>query len=490
MPKKYLSKSTFIKGVQCHKSLYLHKYHSNLSDDINAQQQAIFDRGTSVGELAQQLFPGGVDASPKDYTKYFESFKYTQELIKQGVPVIYEAGFCFDNVMCFIDILVNENGRWHAYEVKSSTKVTDTYVIDASLQYYIIQKTGLDIADISIVHINNTYIRCGTLDLKKLFSSVLVTRDAINNNNYIKNKLLKLHNVLAQNSIPNVDIGPHCTMPYDCSFMGYCWKHIPNYSVFNLSRLNKQIKWNLYEKGFITLGQIPLDTNLSDNQKIEIDAYINQTEIIHKIKIREFVNSLSKELYHLDFETYQSAVPNFDNVKPYQQIPFQYSAHYEHNQKVEHFEFLAQDSISDYREDFIKNLIKDMRKHGDILVYNIPFERSRLNELIEFFPKYKVELQSIIDRMKDLMVPFKERWYYTPKMKGSYSIKYVLPALVPSLSYDHLEINNGSLASSTFASIHNITNEEKVITTRKNLLEYCKRDTFAMVKILDVLRSV
>ena len=92
--------------------------------------------------------------------------------------------------------------------------------------------------------------------------------------------------------------------------------------------------------------------------------------------------------------------------------------------------------------------------------------------------------------MKDLMVPFKERWYYTPKMKGSYSIKYVLPALVPSLSYDHLEINNGSLASSTFTSIHNITNEKKVITTRKNLLEYCKRDTFAMVKILDVLRSV
>ena len=108
-----------------------------------------------------------------DYTKYFESFKYTQELIKQGVPVIYEAGFCFDNVMCFIDILVNENGRWHAYEVKSSTKVTDTYVIDASLQYYIIQQTGLDIADISIVHINNKYIRFGPLDLKKLFSSVL-----------------------------------------------------------------------------------------------------------------------------------------------------------------------------------------------------------------------------------------------------------------------------------------------------------------------------
>ena len=121
--KKYLSKSTFIKGVQCHKALYLHKYHFDFSDQINAQQQAMFDRGTSIGVLALKLFPGGVDASPKDYTQYFESFKYTQELINNGVEVIYEAGFCFDHVMCFIDILVKENGRWHAYEVKSSTKV-------------------------------------------------------------------------------------------------------------------------------------------------------------------------------------------------------------------------------------------------------------------------------------------------------------------------------------------------------------------------------
>ena len=138
MAQKYLSKSTFIKGVQCQKALYLHKYHSNLSDDINVQQQAIFDRGTRVGVLAQQLFPGGIDASPKDYTQYFESFKYTQELINKGVEVIYEAGFCFDHVMCFIDILVKENGRWHAYEVKSSTKVTETYIIDVSLQHYIL----------------------------------------------------------------------------------------------------------------------------------------------------------------------------------------------------------------------------------------------------------------------------------------------------------------------------------------------------------------
>ena len=145
MARKYLSKSTFIKGVQCEKALYLHKFNSELADEISQQQQAVFQTGTNIGILAQELFPGGIDASPKDYTKYFESFKYTQQLIDEGVEIIYEAGFCFDYVMCFIDILVKENGKWHAYEVKSSTKVSETYIIDASLQYYIMKNSGLDI---------------------------------------------------------------------------------------------------------------------------------------------------------------------------------------------------------------------------------------------------------------------------------------------------------------------------------------------------------
>ena len=490
MTQKYLSKSTFIKGLQCHKALYLHKYHANLADEITLQQKAIFERGTSVGLLAQKLFPDGVDASPKDYSRYFEAFKYTQELIENGTEVIYEAGFCFNHVMCFIDILVKENGRWHAYEVKSSTKVTETYVIDASLQYYIIQQTGLDIANISIIHIDNTYIRFGPLNLKQLFKSVLVTQDAIENTLYIQDKLSDLHKVLAEKSIPNIDIGTHCSTPYDCNFKGYCWSDIPNYSIFDLSRLNKNLKWKLYRAGCVELSHIPVDTDLSDNQKIEIDSYVNQREIIHKVKIREFVNNLSDQIYYLDFETYQSVVPNFDNTKAYQQIPFQYSVHYENNRDIEHFEFLALNALSDSREDFIKKLITDVKKDGDILVYNIGFERGRLNELINIFPQYQLELQRIIDRMKDLMIPFKEKWYYMPSMKGSYSIKNVLPALVPSLSYDDLEIGNGGLASETFANLHAIENLDKLDRIRKNLLEYCKRDTFAMVKILDVLRSI
>ncbi|MAQ69730.1 MAG: hypothetical protein CMD23_01370 [Flavobacteriales bacterium] len=489
MAKTYLSKSTFIKGVQCEKALYLHKYNRELADDISPQQQAVFESGTSVGLLAQELFPQGVDASPKDYSQYFQSFKYTLELINKGVEVIYEAGFFYDNVMCFVDVLVKEKEGWHAYEVKSSTKITDTYIIDASLQYHVIKNSGLDLVNISIIHIDNSYVRSGAIDPKKLFQLVLVTQHAIDKQNYIKDKLTILHGVLSQDSIPNIDIGPHCASPYDCNFKGYCWQGLPSYSIFDLSRLNKKIKWNLYNRGVVDINQIPINVGLSDNQKIEVDAYVNKKEIIHKFKIREFVNSLSDNIFYLDFETYQSAIPPFSNVKPYQQIPFQYSAHYERNQKMMHVEFLAKDAVTDCREKFIQHLIDDMQEDGDILVYNIGFERSRLRELIAVFPQYKIPLQAIINRMKDLMIPFKEKWYYLPSMKGSYSIKSVLPAL-SSMSYDDLEINNGGLASVTFANMHIISNQDSLNVIRKNLLEYCKRDTLAMVEILNVLKMV
>lgn len=489
MARKYLSKSTFIKGVQCEKALYLHKFYPELADEITEQQKAIFQTGTNVGILAQELFPGGVDAGPKDYKEYFKSFKYTQQLIEDGVEVIYEAGFCHNYVMCFVDILVKTEDGWHAYEVKSSTKISATYYTDASLQYYIMKASGLNITDVSITHINNKYLRDGKLDLNQLFLSTSVLKQAKENHHYVKNKLEDLHQVLSQDSIPKVDIGIHCTNPYDCNFKGECWKHIPEYSIFNISRLKAETKWNLYNGRCIDIKDIPADTELSSKQKIEIQAYLQGNEIIHKKEIRDFVANLSDKLYHLDFETYQSAIPEFDGVKAFQQIPFQYSAHYQENGSVHHFEFLA-DPSKDSREPFIQTLIRDMQNEGDILVYNIAFERGRLNELITAFPQYTNQLQAIIERMKDLMIPFKNKWYYTPSMKGSYSIKSVLPALAPSFSYDNLEINNGSLASSSYVFLRTLKEPEEVKKIKENLLAYCKMDTLAMVKILEVLKQL
>jgi hypothetical protein len=194
----------------------------------------------------------------------------------------------------------------------------------------------------------------------------------------------------------------------------------------------------------------------------------------------------------MDFETFSTAVPIFDKSKPYQQLVFQYSLHIKSaaNGELIHKEFLAETNGNDPRIPFIEKLIADCGTKGDILVYNIGFERGKLNDLALIFPKYSAGINKIIERLKDLMVPFQQRWYYSPAMQGSYSIKKVLPALVPELSYDDLNISEGGTASNTFAAMLMGEFEGDVALTRKDLLEYCKLDTLAMVEILNKLNTV
>ena len=490
--KSRLSKSTFIRGLQCEKSLYLYKHQYRLKDPTPSSLQSVFDQGTNIGLLAQELFPNGADASPENHFKMVESVGKTLDFISQGESIIYEATFQFNNVLAALDILVKDQEGWKAYEVKSSTKVSDTYIKDAAIQYYTITNSGIDLKDISIVHINNQYTKEGELDINQLFTIESVYDRVLEFLPRIPNEVRRLKNVIESTDIPNVDIGPHCSDPYDCDFKGTCWKHIPDYSVFNISRLNKDKKFDLYNQGLITLDQIDLgQTDLNPNQVLQVQSEVDGTTYIDKNEIRNFTNGLNYPLYFLDFETIGPAVPKYDGSRPYQQLVFQYSLHIQKisNSEIIHREYLA-DPSQDPRVGFIEQLSEDCGASGDILVYNIGFERGKLNDLIEVFPEYSNELRSIVNRLKDLMIPFQQKWYYTPEMKGSYSIKYVLPALVPELSYNNLEIKEGGTASNTFLSMVNGSYKGDVEETRRQLLEYCKLDTYAMVKILEKLLKV
>jgi len=492
MSKSRLSKSTFIRGLQCEKSLYLYKHHYRLKDTTPTSLQAVFDQGTNIGLLAQELFPNGADASPENHFKMVESVRKTQDFISQGESIIYEATFLNNNVLAALDILVKDEEGWKAYEVKSSTKVSETYIKDASIQYYTITNSGIDLKDISIVHINNQYTKDGELDIHQLFTIESVYDQVLEFLPRIPNEVRRLKNIIESPEVPNVDIGNHCSDPYDCDFKGTCWKHIPGYSVFNISRLNKNKKFDLYNKGVITLDQIDLgQTDLNPNQILQVQSEVNGTTNIDTDEIRNFTNGLNYPLYYLDFETIGPAVPKYNGSRPYQQLVFQYSLHIQKisNSEIEHREYLA-DPSQDPRIGFIEQLIQDCGTSGDIIVYNIGFERGKLNDLIDVFPQYSNELSGIVNRLKDLMIPFQQKWYYTPEMRGSYSIKYVLPALVPELSYNDLEIKEGGTASNTFLSMVNGTFAGDVEETRNQLLEYCKLDTFAMVKILEKLLNV
>lgn len=487
-----LSKSTFMKGSQCIKSLYLNKFHKDLRDPVSESKQAIFDTGHQVGDLAQSLFPGGINSDFSFDLDADKASAKTLELIKSGQKVIYEAAFIYDECLAVMDILVNDGKTWKAYEVKSSTSAKEEYKLDASYQYYVIENSGIHLEDVSIVYINNQYVRQGELDIFELFSIESVLDIARSSINVIRESIVAYKKILESGKIPEMGIGEYCSKPYDCDFLSHCWEHIPEDSIFDISGMFTKKKFELYNSGIVKISDIPANFKLNANQQLQVNSALNNSSFVYSSKIKSFLTSLNYPLLFLDFETIRPAVPVYKNHRPYQQIPFQYSLHIVSNQGCDslHFDFLAT-GLEDPRKALIESLIEQTKGTGDILVYNETFERKRLEEIARDFPEYTNDIESMLMRLKDLMIPFKDKYYYKPEMRGSYSIKEVLPALVPELKYDGLTINNGDLASITFMKIVNKEfSESEVERIRKDLLEYCKLDTLAMVKILEVLYGV
>jgi hypothetical protein len=487
--KLLLSKSSFIKGIQCEKQVYLYKFHYDWMDEVSERQQVIFNRGHDVGKLAQQLFPGGIIAT-EDPRNYLQAIERTSELIRGGAKIIYEAAFGFDDVLCIADIIVWDGKNWNIYEVKSSTKISETYYQDAAIQYYVISNC-FNVKDISIVYLNNQYERNGELELKKLFNIESVKENVTELQEFVKSQLKRLKKVLKGKEIPTLDIGKQCSNPYQCGFWGYCWKDIPDYSVFDIAGLKGEKKFELYGRGCVKLEEVPEDYPLSQSQRIQIESHNSNKPVIDKKNIKEFLSTISYPIYFMDFETFMPAVPIFNGTRPYQQITFQYSLHYQKSQssKLEHYEFLA-DASGDPRIPFIEQLLKDTKREGIILVYNKSFEITRLKEIAGNLPKYKKEICDRIERIVDLMFPFQKKYYYTPAMQGSYSIKSVLPALVPDLSYEGMEIADGGTASAAFECLYFEEDTSKVKEIRENLLKYCELDTCAMVEILNFLQKL
>ncbi len=226
MEKHLLSKSTFIKGYHCLKSLYLHKNRPFLRDKLTAEQRAKFKRGHEVGDLAQQLFPGGVDVSPKSPSQYQKSVLRTEELIANGQEIIYEATFQHEKVLVMLDLLVKKEDGWHAYEVKSSKKLSETYFTDAALQYWVIVNSGLDLHSFSLVYVDEHYRLNKDLDLHSYFIFQNVTEDIKGRQAFIGEKIAEEKTILLEKHSPKIAVGDHCFSPYKCDFVGFCWKKI------------------------------------------------------------------------------------------------------------------------------------------------------------------------------------------------------------------------------------------------------------------------
>lgn len=482
----FLSKSQFTRGLQCHKSLWLLKNRPELRTEPDASLQARFDAGTQVGILAQQLFPGGTALQYSNGIS--KNISLTSELITLGTQILYEATFRHDNVLAMIDILRKTPEGWELYEVKSSTEIKDVFINDTAIQYYVVNGAGLKISRVFLVHLNNGYIRLGDLDLEQLFTVADVTELTLARQAIILQQLADMRQALAAGE-PVIDIGPHCKEPYECDFLSHCWQHVPPCSIFNLANLRSNRKFALYREGILHMQDIPEDFSLSDNMQIQVEAELTGREFINTGNIREFLATIREPVGFLDFETFMEPVPSFDYQRPYQQIPFQYSLHIVENNKLFHHEFLGEPGL-DPRRAFIEKLLADTGPCRTILVYNQAFEAARLQELARDFPEYVEPINSITARIADLMTPFRNRDYYVKAMNGSHSIKNVLPALVPDMNYDNLAIGDGEMAMLAYANMAQLESEAELAKIRRDLLQYCRQDTFGMVKIWEKLLAV
>lgn len=251
-------------------------------------------------------------------------------------------------------------------------------------------------------------------------------------------------------------------------------------------------KLELYKKGIVSYDDIiAQEIPLNETQTLQVEAYQNGTVTIDKPTIKAFLDQITYPINFFDFETFQDAIPRFDNQRPYQQIPFQYSLHILHEDgTLEHKAFLG-DENEDPREPLVKQMLTDITPTGSIIAYNQSFEIGRIKDLALFAPQYAKALLALNDRFSDLIVPFREKGYYHPDFNGSFSIKAVLPALFPDdpeLDYKKLgSVQNGGDAMDTFARLHLLKDQSMREQIRQDLLDYCRLDTLAMVKIWEKL---
>lgn len=312
----------------------------------------------------------------------------------------------------------------------------------------------------------------------------------------VEDNIAKFREYLEQETEPECKVGSQCSSPYDCGYWSHCAVDMPEDgepTVWSISRLRDK-QW-YYDNGYITFQQLYDAGVLKGNylQQVEVELKNLPPQIKPK-EVSKFLETLSYPLYFLDFETFNPAIPLYDESSPYQQIVFQYSLHYieKDGGELKHKECLAYPG-TDPRRQIAEQLCKDIPLDVCTTAYNMGFEKGKIRDLAVLYPDLHDHLMNIHDNIKDIMIPFQKRWYYTKEMQGSYSIKYVLPALFPddpSLNYHNLEgVHNGGEASNTFLAMQKMDKEE-LEKWREHLLRYCELDTFAMVKVLEKLREV
>lgn len=490
------SKSKYTTFRDCPKCCWLDKYKPEIKE-INDSVKARFDKGREIGDLAKGLFGKYVETTARREDGSLDlpaMLERTKQLIAEGVENICEAAFDFNGLYCAVDILHKENGGYAIYEVKSSSEIKSYHYADAAYQKYVLGKCGIFVTGVHIVVLNKEYVRRGELDIKQLFlidGGKDISAKIAEEEKLVEDNLRYAEEIIPYETEPDIDIGKQCKDRCWCGYWQHCSKHLPKPFVFDLYDFRR--KWKCYEKNIITFEDIlKSGEELNEVQARQIDfALYDRGTYVQKDGIKAFLQTLTYPLYFLDFETMQAVIPEYDGIRPYEQIPFQYSLHYaeSENGEVKHREFLAQPG-KDPRRELAEKLCNDIPENVCTLAYHASTEKGIINRLAEIFPDLSDRLLNICDGIQDLLPVFQKGYYYKREMGGSFSVKSVLPAVFPEMDYHNLEgVQNGTEAMDIFPQIKDMPpGEAKKV--REQLLKYCERDTLAMVKLWQELLRV
>ncbi len=419
-----LSKSRFTAGLQCHKQLWWRVHEPGAPELVpDPAQQALFDQGTRVGEVARTYVPGG-ELVDLPHNAFAARISRTRELLFYRVPAIYEASFTADNVYAAVDILERDGDRFHLIEVKSSTRLKEEHLPDIAIQLHVLRSNGLDVARAELMHLNRA---CAYPDLEDLFVREDVTAEAEALQADLPELIAGQLSMLA-GGLPDVPIGEHCRKPHECPFMARCWRHVPEHHVSTLYAVRNGGD-RLIEQGFETIAELPAAglTAIQNRQRLAVQS----GRLIVEPGLARALQVFKAPLAFLDFETVALAIPVWDGCHPYDQVPVQFSCdRFAEDGTLAHHEWLA-DGPGDPRPELARRLVEACSGAATVVAYNAGFERGRIEMLADTVPALADDLLDIAERLADPL-PIVRAHVYHPDFHGSFSLKAVLPALVPS----------------------------------------------------------
>ena len=484
----WLSKSRFIAGWQCLKRLYLEVHQPELAAEPDEQSVAVFEQSHEVGRWAQKMFPGGVliEAGPEEVDKALQQTE--QAVAGKNYPAIFEATFTHDDILARVDILERRaRNKWRLIEVKSSTKLKDYYLYDVAIQRLILEGLGMKAVP-CLMYLNRECVYDGKqFELDKLFVIRDVTDETRALGKDVKDLIREERKALERAKPPDVEPGNHCTSPFTCEFHDVCNRPLPVAHVANLPGITPKRLEELARQGIEFIGNIPKSFPLTERQRRAWECARTGRPWFGK-GLKEALSELSYPLHFMDFETLGVALPRYAGMSPYDQIPFQWSVHVQQKPGAElkHYEFLM-DNADDPRLEFAKALCQIIGKKGSVLAYSKGFEWKCLADLTQALPRYRDQIEDIQARLWDPLPVIRAHVYHL-EFRGSYSLKSVLPALVPGMTYEGMEVAEGNEAGLAWEKmVQEEVGTEERRRLREALLAYCRQDTLAMAKLLEVL---